>query len=327
MKKVSVIIPVKEINDYIRESLPYIEKLDYDKSAIEVIVLPDFEGVIEGKFSFDLKIIATTHIYPGEKRDIGIRHSTGEIIAFIDDDVFPCSQWLKKAVEIFESDNNIAAVGGPAATPDNDSFLQKASGSIYASFLGGGGYRFRYMAEPARYVDDFPSCNLIIKKEVLDRIGGFNTEFWPGEDTVICLKITRDLKMKIKYDPEVFVYHHRRKFPAGHFNQVKSYALHRGYFVKRFPETSLRLSYFIPTFFMLYMLSFLYPLLFAGQALLLWSVPLMIYCALLVAEAFTLKDIRSAFVVLPGIFLHHMCYGIYFIRGLLSATLKEEKKK
>jgi len=326
MKTVSIIIPVKEINDYIRESLPYIEALDYDKSKIEVIVLPDFESTVEGKFSFELKIIPTTHIYPGEKRDIGVKASKGEIIAFIDDDVFPMKQWLKKAVEIFESSSDIAAVGGPAATPDNDSFLQKASGDIYASLLGGGGYRFRYKPEHARFVDDFPSCNLLVRRDVLDKIGGFNTEFWPGEDTVICLKIVRDHKMKIAYDPDVFVYHHRRNFPDGHIKQVKSYALHRGYFVKKFPETSFRLAYFIPTFFTLYILSFIIPLLFARNLLALWSLPLALYGILLLIDGIKIKDIKLALVVLPGIFVNHIVYGIYFIKGLLSPKLKEEVK-
>ena len=53
MKKVSIIIPVKEINDYIRESLPEIENLDYDKSLIEVIVLPDNEEKVEGTASIN----------------------------------------------------------------------------------------------------------------------------------------------------------------------------------------------------------------------------------------------------------------------------------
>ena len=43
--KVSIIIPLKEINDYVKESFSYIEKIDYDKSALDVIVLPDIEGV------------------------------------------------------------------------------------------------------------------------------------------------------------------------------------------------------------------------------------------------------------------------------------------
>lgn len=253
MKKVSIIIPVKEINDYIRESLPYIEKLDYDKKLIEVIVLPDNDGKIEGNFTFSLKIMPTGHIFPGAKRDLGIKNTTGEIIAFIDDDVFPKEKWLKRAIEIFEESEKIGAVGGPAATPENDSFLQKVSGNIYASFLGGGGYRYRYIAEARRDVDDYPSCNLLIRRDVVEKIGGFNTDFWPGEDTVICLKIVKDLKLRIVYDPEVFVYHHRRNFFEGHINQVKNYAMHRGYFVKRFPETSFRVSYFLPTFFVAYL--------------------------------------------------------------------------
>ena len=33
-KKVSIIIPLKEINDYVREAVAYIEKLDYDKISL-----------------------------------------------------------------------------------------------------------------------------------------------------------------------------------------------------------------------------------------------------------------------------------------------------
>jgi cellulose synthase/poly-beta-1,6-N-acetylglucosamine synthase-like glycosyltransferase len=325
LKKVAIIIPVKEVNDYIRESLSYIEKLDYDKKLLDVIVLPDNAGKIDGKFSFNLRILPTGHIHPGEKRDIGIKNTDADIAAFIDDDVFPAKQWLRKAVEIFEGDGTAGAVCGPAATPGNDSFLQKVSGSIYSSFLGGGGYRYRYMQEVSRFVDDYPSCNLIIRKDVLDRIGGFNTEFWPGEDTVICLKIVKDLKMRIAYHPDVFVFHHRRKFFSGHIRQVRSYALHRGYFVKRFPETSFRLSYFIPSFFDIYLLSFAIPLLFFKLPVLaLWAGPLLLYLILLAADGIKTGKPGFGLMTMLGIFTTHVWYGVYFILGLLSGKLKEE---
>ena len=323
MKKVSIIIPLKEINDYVKESFSHIEKLDYDKKDIEVIVLPDEKGVIPGNFSFEYKIIPTGHIHPGEKRDKGIKESSGEIVAFIDDDVYPAPLWLKKAAEIFEKDGIVGAVGGPAATPGNDGFRQKVSGYIYSSFLGGGGYRYRYAAEKQRYVDDYPSCNLIIRRDVLEKIGGFNTQFWPGEDTVICLKIVKDLGLKIVYDPGVFVYHHRRKFFAGHIKQVKNYALHRGYFVKRFPETSFRLSYFIPTFFVLYLMSFIYPVFFNREIILCWAAPLLLYLLLLFIDG--IKVFKYGLFVAAGIFVTHVFYGVYFILGLLSGRLKEEK--
>ncbi len=327
MKTVSIIIPVKEINDYIRESLPYINKLDYDLKKVEVIVLPDKPGKIAGKFKFKLKIKPTGHIYPGEKRDIGIRMSKAEIVAFIDDDVYPEKGWLKKAVEIFESDKIIGAVGGPAATPSHDGFLQKVSGFIYESFLGGGGYRYRYVADKKRFVDDYPSCNLIIRRDVIGKIGGFNTEFWPGEDTVICLKIVRDLKLKIAYDPGVFVYHHRRNFFKGHIHQVKNYALHRGYFVKRFPETSLRPSYFIPTVFVAYLISFSYPVFFNHAIFGLWALPLELYVFLLFADAIRTRTIGYGIMTMIGIFVTHLYYGVYFLKGLFSAKLKEEEIK
>ena len=326
MKTVSIIIPVKEVNDYIRESLPYINKLDYNLSKVEVIVLPDKADKIKGKFRFKLKIIPTGHIYPGEKRDIGIKASKGEIVAFIDDDVYPQKQWLSRAVEIFVTWKEIGAVGGPAATPPHDSFLKQVSGLVYSSFMGGGGYRYRYMAEERRFVDDYPSCNLIIRRDVLKKIGGFNTEFWPGEDTVICLKIVRDLKLKIVYDPEVFVYHHRRDFPGGHLKQVVNYAAHRGYFVKRFPETSLRPSYFIPTAFDVYLLSLIYPVFFNMKLLGAWLLPLALYLILISVDGIKTKSLKLGLMTMLGIFITHVFYGAYFVKGLLSGKLKEEDK-
>jgi len=325
-QKVSIIIPVKEINDYIRESLWHIDKLDYPKKDIEVIILPDKKNGTIKKYPYTTKIIQTGHIFPGAKRDLGLKHSTGKIIAFIDDDVFPAAGWLKKAVEIFSENGNTASVCGPAVTPRTDSFLQKVSGYIYASFLGGGGYRYRYMPEERRYVDDYPSCNLIIRRDILDKIGGFNTAFWPGEDTVICLKIIKDLKMKIVYDPEVLVYHHRRNFFFGHIHQVKNYATHRGYFVKRFPETSFRLSYFIPTFFVIYLLSFLlsFFIKFNLTLSIIWLAPIFIYLILLLIDGILADNLTYVLPVMFGILLTHVYYGIYFIKGLLSKKLKEE---
>ncbi len=326
-KKTAVIIPVKALNDYIEECLSHMEQIDYDLSKIEILVLPDEKSELKGKYNLNVKIIPTGSVHPGEKRDKGISMTDAEIVAFIDDDVFPAKNWLKKAAELFEGDETIGAVGGPAVTPPGDSFFQKASGLIYESLLGGGGYRYRYAPEAARDVDDYPSCNLIVRKNVLDKIGGFNTEFWPGEDTVICLKIVKGLKLRIFYHPDVLVYHHRRNFPAGHIRQVRSYAQHRGYFVKRFPETSLRPSYFVPTAFLLYLLS-LAPLnVLLPEFWFLWNAPAALYGILLIIEGIKTKSFLMAPVVMAGILVNHIYYGFYFILGLCSKKLKEEKQE
>ena len=116
-------------------------------------------------------------------------------MAFLDDDAYPVESWLSLALKHF-TDPEIAAVGGPAVTPDSDSLMQKASGGVYCSSLMSGQYVYRYLPKKERFVDDYPSCNFLVRKSVMLALGGFNTKFWPGEDTFLCLKIVQDLKRK-----------------------------------------------------------------------------------------------------------------------------------
>jgi len=285
-----------------------------------VLILPDqsFAPLPDKR----VRIIPTGDITPPKKRDIGIKEARGEVIAFLDDDAYPPQGWLKNALRNFQ-DPQVAAVGGPAVTPASDTILQKASGAVYASRLVSASFVYRYLPKKRREVEDYPSCNLIVRRSVLEELGGFNTDFWPGEDTKLCLDITKKLGKKIIYDPGVLVYHHRRSFGLQHFRQVANYALHRGYFVKRHPQTSFKFSYFVPSLFTA-------ALIFGGAAS-FFSAPLRIayLCGLLlyiaaVFGASILKGLTLFPFVFFGIIFTHLAYGIWFLKGLFSARLKEE---
>src|SRR5208337_350793 len=161
-----------------------------------------------------VRVIPTGPIGPAEKRDLAIGRATGDVLAFIDDDAYPRPDWLKNAMPLFS--DQVAAVCGPGVTPPSDGRLQKASGAVFASLLGGGNMTYRYIPGHAREVDDYPSCNFLIKKDVMLLLGGFDTRYWPGEDTKLCLDLTRNLRKKILYSPDVFVYHHRRNLFVPH---------------------------------------------------------------------------------------------------------------
>lgn len=312
--RLSIIIPVKESNKNLDECIEHCLKLNYPD--YEIIILPD--SLIESPH--DVRVIETEGKTPSEKRNIGIREAKGEIVAFLDDDAFPSKDWLRHAVRNF-NDEKIAAVGGPAVTPKTDGLRQKASGSIYSSLLGGGVYRYRYTPQKRHFVDDFPSCNFIARKSILEEVGGFGTTFWPGEDTALCLEITKRQGKRIVYDPEVLIYHHRRKLFIPHLKQVCSYGLHRGYFVKRFPRTSLRIWYFLPTFlvfglFFGWLVGFIHPLFHK-----MYFISVFVYLSMALLTG--LRN-RSALCIFPGLILTNLCYGIFFIKGLFSRTLKEE---
>lgn len=315
-KKVSVIIPVKEINDYILESYGHLMALDFQN--FEVLVFPDRDAGVRLN---GVRIIPTGPLGPAEKRDLAIKYAEGEILAFLDDDAYPRRDWLTNAVIHFK-DESIAAVGGPAVTPESDSVMRQASGAVFSSRLTSSSYTYRYLPEYYREVDDFPTVNLFIRKSVFESLGGFDTNYWPGEDTKLCLDITKKLGLKIVYDPEVFVYHHRRALFREHLRQVSRYACQRGYFVKEFPETSLKPGYFIPSAFLLFLLSGPLVLLASKTVFVLWSALMLVYLSAVFLASISAmvrhKNIAVGLIVFPGIFLTHITYGFYFLKGLLS---------
>ncbi len=318
----SIIVPVKAYNDYCRESLGECRRLYPNQ---ELLFSPDapcevpFEGVT---------VIPSGAVGPSVKRDLCASRATGEILAYLDDDAYPAEGWLEAAAECFEYPE-LAGLGGPAVTPPHDNVARWASGLVYASMLAGGPHAYRYVPLPARAVDDYPTCNLFVRRDVMAQIGGFGTEFWPGEDTVACLKITHQLKKRMAYDPRALVYHHRRDMYKGHLKQVNSYALHRGYFVKKFPETSLRLSYFVPSLFLLGAALGWIP----GGLRPFWAGALALYAALVVAESLRMaagapaekRGLKLFWLTSSGIVVTHLSYGWQFMRGLLASRLHEEK--
>ena len=161
--------------------------------------------------------------------------------------------WLKSAVHHF-NDLSVAAVGGPAVTPLSDSLKKKISGWIYESPLVSSKFTYRYKPAPIQNVDDYPTCNLIIRKSDFMEAGGLKPDIGPERILFYALKLTHKLGKKIIYDPGVKVYHHRRDVFGPHLRQIKSYAFHRGFFVKKFPETSLKPAYFIPSVFSVFSL-------------------------------------------------------------------------
>jgi cellulose synthase/poly-beta-1,6-N-acetylglucosamine synthase-like glycosyltransferase len=322
---VSVVIICEGWNHFLAESLPFYSCLDYSKYEVLVfttdqVVFPDGQSALDYP---NIKFISepSTKNKPAEKRDLAIKYAKGEIFAFIDDDAFPHKDWLKNAVPYFK-DESIAAVGGPGVTPENASNFEKASGWITASPFGGSGVSLRFIPEKKREIDDYPSMNLIVRADDFKKINGFDSNYYPGEDTKLCLDLTKKLNKKIIYDPKILVYHHKRPLFKKHLLQNGRFGLHRGHFARVLPETSRRLIYFIPSLFVIgNILGILVTLLNLKYLSNLYFLILEIYILFLVLNSIWIfaksKNIIVSFLSIPGVAATHMWYGIKFLQGLL----------
>jgi cellulose synthase/poly-beta-1,6-N-acetylglucosamine synthase-like glycosyltransferase len=320
---VSVVIACPAPSPYLTECLNALAHQTYPH--FEVIVLPDAATHV-GDYPFPLQVIPTGKTRPAEKRNLGIQKAKGEIVAFLDDDAYPIANWLEHAVKYFTLPD-VGGVGGPGVTPPGDPFMAQAGGCVYANLLVSGNFRWRYIGDRVRSnVDDVPSCNLFVRRETLLAINGYRTDFWPGEDTILCIDIVFGQKKRIVYDPWAIVYHHRRPLFGPHLRQIGRYALHRGHFAKRFPSTSLRFSYLIPTFFVLGLvvglpLAFLHPWLFYAYfgAVALYGFITLASCASLSPSLW--------FMTWLGVMATHVVYGIRFLMGLLSRHMPCEVER
>ncbi len=318
--KFSVIIPVRTINEYIKETVSHLKKVRYYDFEV-IIVLDKYVKVNFGSRENRFRVVESGPVSPGKKRNVGAREALGDVLVFLDDDAYPDSGWLRSAANIFRDNPELYALGGPALTPPNVDFLEEVTGHVLESYLTSGFTAFRHKKVKRREIDDYPSVNLFVKKEAFDEVGGFNPDYWPGEDTKLCLDLIKKYERKFLYDPGPVVYHHRRKLFKPFLQQLSRYGRHRGWFARAFPKNSFKLAYFIPSLFVLGLVfglvgSFIIPK--------LWSIYLpatFLYFTMVFTEAqrasMQERNFGAFKYIFFGIFRAHLHYGLNFMIGFV----------
>lgn len=196
--KISIIIPTREIDAY-TERCVFHCKLKFP--GAEIIVVPD--SLVPG--------------YPAVKRNWAMAKAKGKIFAFIDSDAYPSETWLDRALLWLDLH---PAVCGPGVLPPDAPHEERIADIVYQMLP----YAYRVVPMKQRIVPEYPTFNLIVKREFAPKFENYLT----GEDSLFCRKI----KQGIFYHPSILVYHSRRPIFKRLWRQVSVYGLHRGNFVR-----------------------------------------------------------------------------------------------
>jgi GT2 family glycosyltransferase len=311
--KFSIVIPAHRDGAPLRRCIDAARSQDY--SDFEVVVASDRPIPSLPEHVVQVHTGGDADTSPAEKRDAAFAVATGDVLAYLDDDAYPCSDWLSRAAQAFQ--DGVQAVGGPGVTPPSSSWAERVGGAVYESPAGSAFLRYRFLPQPARRVSDYPAYNLFVRREAIEAVDGWGTTFYGGEDTVLCLKLA-EAGWLVHYTPDVVVYHQRRPILRPHLRQVANVGRHRGYFVRAFPETSRRVFYTLPA---------LAPIAVLAGALALKKQPAIGLVAAaagygLVALETLRRHSPSVALATPAVVVaHHLAYGTAFLRGLLGSRI------
>jgi GT2 family glycosyltransferase len=314
----SVIIPFKKNNEYLKKSLDSFNAIDNCK-LFNIILIPDEEFILKKNYRYKISIIPSGKISPAKKRDLGCQYIQTKYIFFIDDDAYPSKDIFDKALKIFEKNCNISSLVGPAITPKEENNFGKLSNIFFSSRFGGG-FPDRYNESNNTYeVNDWPTVNFFIKKESYELINGFDTDIWPGEDTIFCEKLINN-NMKILFDGSLVVYHYRRTNWSKHINQISNYGYQRGFLFRKQLKNSFNLKFLFPSLFMISVMMSLVNIYFQSFSLIVFNLLNLIYLFLIIfLSIYNKKNLLKLFLIF---FISHNVYGYKFIKGFFSKNSK-----
>lgn len=193
---VSVIVNTIDRARSLELLLDGLAQLTYPCFEVVVVVGPTSDDTHEvlARRDGQLKVLECPVANLSMSRNIGVRASSADLVAFIDDDAVPEPTWLDELVEPFlaPGGEEVAAVGGLVYDHTGHGFQCTFTG---ADRLGNarpkhprpltelctpGAWRFPYA----------PGGNALYRKELLVAAGGFDEEFeYYLEETDLCLRL------------------------------------------------------------------------------------------------------------------------------------------
>jgi GT2 family glycosyltransferase/radical SAM superfamily enzyme YgiQ (UPF0313 family)/Tfp pilus assembly protein PilF/glycosyltransferase involved in cell wall biosynthesis/SAM-dependent methyltransferase len=210
----SIVIPVFNQLEYTRQCLDALKK--HTSEALYELIIVDNNST-DGTHEYLSGITGNVKILTNNENqgftiacNQGAREAQGEYIVFLNNDTIPLDGWLTALTDTFKLSDDIGAVGSKLIYPDMR--LQEAGGIIFSD---GNGWNFGRgdIPDHGRYsrpveVDYCSGASLAVRKDLYERIGGFDEIYAPAyyEDTDLCFSL-REIGYRVLYQPESEVIH------------------------------------------------------------------------------------------------------------------------
>jgi glycosyltransferase involved in cell wall biosynthesis len=217
----SIIIPTYNRPEKLLSCLEALNRLNYPRDCLEVIVVDDGSPicldfiVAPFKEQLAIELIRQDNAGPAAARNTGSAHAKGQFLAFTDDDCQPAPNWLQALAQGFTAFPE-AVLGGYTLNKLPDNIYSEASQLLLA-------YIYSHYNSDPNQAHFFASNNFALAAGHFHSLGGFDTTFplAAAEDREFCDRCLNQ-QYRLVYFPAAQVYHSHylnlRCFWRQHFN-------------------------------------------------------------------------------------------------------------
>jgi GT2 family glycosyltransferase len=232
--RVCVIIPSKGRAQRLAACIASVLASDYGDK--EVLVVDDglCAETLAGLRDFRdrITVFGSNGRGPSYARNLAASKTTAQYLAFTDSDCVVDAHWLSALVEGFRRRPDAVSVGGiqevcaDASTFETEVFAFMRKAHFVADYA-------RCPADQAMLmeVDHNASCNVMYKREVFLKEGGFREGLWPGEDVDLDYRLRKNNQVLLCTRAAV-VYHDKPETLARFRRMMYSYGRAQGELVR-----------------------------------------------------------------------------------------------
>ena len=235
---VSIIVPAHGRPAATRACVESLLALEYPGERPEILVVddasePPLAPALEGL------PVRTVRLTVNRGQSVARNHAaalaTGEVLAFIDNDCIASPDWLTALIAALDEPGVELAGGRVVAPPPTGpiaAFESVRSPLDMGAVSGAVG-----PDEPISYM---PSCNLVVRRDLLLRLGGFDPAMHLGEDVDLIWRALRD-GAKARYVATSTVVHHHRVQLGALLRRRADYASSEADLQRRHPAAGRRI--------------------------------------------------------------------------------------
>ena len=251
---ISVVIPIRNEEKFIAQTLDYIRKQDYPADKLEILVVDGrstdrTRDIVQQIANQDsrVRLLDNPKQLSSSARNVGAKQSRGEIVTYIDGHIYIDNDQLLKNTAILMAEKEVSTLSRPQFldTPHN-TFFQKAVSLARKSPFGHGLDSTIY-SKAEQFVDP-TSSGASYKREVFDKAGYFDEDFDAAEDVEFNYRVGR-AGFQSFTSPKLGVYYYPRNDLKSLFKQMARYGTGRFRFMKKHREAIASGALIPPLFF------------------------------------------------------------------------------